>query len=446
MSINFKEIANEAAKLLSELIKIDTTNPPGNELPAAELIAELMKDYGYDPIVLESERDRGNVIVRLEGRGEGPSLMLLSHLDVVPADPSRWTFDPFSGEIKDGYVLGRGALDCKGLVAIEAMIMRLLAEEKRAPKGDIIFAATADEEKGGIKGVRWLIENKPELVKADYVINEGGGYPIRINDRIIYTVQVAEKGVFCVRIKVFGKSAHASVPGLGENSIIKISEIIKRISEYTSQVKIIPPVKLFLTEISKVTKTALAELLLDPNFVDNVLNILANENKIFAEIVRAMIRNTFTPTMIKGGLKENIIPPYTELILDCRVLPGIDKTGLLNELNEILKGLDCEIEVLGGCVGTESPYNTTLFNIIEKTIKNNVTMSSVVPIMSTGSTDSKHFRLLTNSICYGFWPKSPESTIEKIIPLVHGVDERISINDLEFGIKVLYEIVKTMMY
>ncbi len=447
MSIDFKSITEEGVKLLSELIKIDTTNPPGNELPAAELIAEKMRDYGYEPIVLESDKNRGNVIVRMEGKGEGPSLLLLSHLDVVPADPKRWSFDPFCGEIKDDYVLGRGAIDCKGLVAVEAMIMRLLAEEKKAPKGDIIFAATADEEKGGIKGVKWLIENHPDLIKADFVINEGGGIPIKIGDRLLYTIQVAEKGVFVVKIKTFGKPAHASTPQLGENAISKMAEIIKRISEYKSPVNIVPIVREFIEKLGRVTaQRALIDLLLTPEFTDNVLNIIAKENKIIAEMIRASVRNTITPTMIKGGLKENIVPDYCELTLDCRILPGKTVDDLKNEINEVLKGLDFELEVVGGNVGSESSRETILYEVIEKILHKYVPNALLVPVMSTGATDSRYFRLMLNSTCYGFWPTSPESTLEKLIPLIHGIDERISVKDIEFSIRVLYDIVKTLMY
>lgn len=447
MSIDFKSITEEGVKLLSELIKIDTTNPPGNELPAAELIAEKMRDYGYEPIVLESDKNRGNVIVRMEGKGEGPSLLLLSHLDVVPADPKRWSFDPFCGEIKDDYVLGRGAIDCKGLVAVEAMIMRLLAEEKKAPKGDIIFAATADEEKGGIKGVKWLIENHPDLIKADFVINEGGGIPIKIGDRLLYTIQVAEKGVFVVKIKTFGKPAHASTPQLGENAISKMAEIIKRISEYKSPVNIVPIVREFIEKLGRVTaQRALIDLLLTPEFTDNVLNIIAKENKIIAEMIRASVRNTITPTMIKGGLKENIVPDYCELTLDCRILPGKTVDDLKNEINEVLKGLDFELEVVGGNVGSESSRETILYEVIEKVLYKYVPNALLVPVMSTGATDSRYFRLMLNSTCYGFWPTSPESTLEKLIPLIHGIDERISVKDIEFSIRVLYDIVKTLMY
>ena len=444
MSINFKEATKDAVKLLSELIKIDTSNPPGNEMPAAQLVAEMLKNYGYEPIIIESDENRGNVIVKLEGKGEGPSLLLLSHLDVVPADPSKWSFDPFSGEIKDGYVLGRGAIDCKGLVAIEATIMRLLAEEKVAPKGDVIFAATADEERGGVKGVKWLVENEPDLILADYVINEGGGAPIKIYDKVIYTIQVAEKGIFWVKIRTKGKAVHASIPYLGENAIEKMSEIISRLKNYKSPVKITYVVKDFIEGINKAMKNPILDLALSPNFVDSALNVLSRENKVLAEMIRAMIRNTFTPTMIKGGLKENIIPSECELSIDCRLLPEYNANDLVEELRNVLRGLDYEIEVVVGNPGSESPYDTELYKIMCQVINEFVPNSIVVPLMSPGATDSRYLR--DRSICYGIWPFSPETTMEKIIPLVHGIDERISIKDIEFGIRVLYEIVKRLMY
>ena len=448
MSIDFKSLSEEAARLLSELIKVDTTNPPGNELPAAEIVAEALRDFGFEPIVVESEENRGNVITRIEGRGEGPSLLLLSHLDVVPADPKKWSFNPFSGEIRDGYVHGRGAIDCKGLVAVEVMVMRLLAERDVAPKGDIIFAATADEEKGGSKGVGWLLENRSELVKADYVINEGGGVPIKVGDRLIYTVQVAEKGVFWLKLKFLGKPAHASVPWLGDNAIIKMSEAVKKIAEYKAPVFLTSTVKKLLEIFGKALgRTVISELLTNPYFLDLALDLLSKEGfETIAQILKAMVRDTMAPTMVKGGIKENVIAPECTLTIDCRLLPGHTKDDLLKTLKEILTGIDFEVETITESVGTESPIDTPLYEIIEGTIVEEVPNSYVAPFMSTGGTDSRYFRVLTNSVCYGFWPKSPESTMGKIVPLIHGIDERISINDLEFAIRTLYRVVDRFMY
>ena len=448
MSIDFKSLSEEAAKLLSELIKIDTTNPPGNELPAAELVAEVLRDFGLEPEVIESEEGRGNVIARIKGKSEGPSLLLLSHLDVVPADPSKWSFNPFSGEIRDGYVYGRGAIDCKGLVAAEAMVMKLLAEKDVAPKGDIIFAATADEEKGGSKGVGWLLTNKPELIRADYVINEGGGVPIKVNDKLLYTVQVAEKGVLWLKLRFLGKSAHASVPWLGDNAIVKMSEAVRRLASYRAPPTLTQTVKILLEVFGKALgRTVVSELLVSPDFVDLALDILSKEGfETFAQVLRAMVRDTISPTMVKGGLKENVIAPECELVIDCRLLPGRSKEDLMKTLKEILLGMEFEVETLAESVGTESPTDTQLYGIIKRTIEELVPDSLVAPFMSTGGTDSRYFRIMTNSICYGFWPRSPESTMEKIVPLMHGIDERISINDLEFAIKALYRVVNDFMY
>jgi len=448
VSINFKSSSEEAARLLSELIKIDTTNPPGNELPAAELVAEALEEFGLKAEVVESEEGRGNVVARIKGRGEGPSLLLLSHLDVVPADPEKWTFNPFSGEIRDGYVYGRGAIDCKGLVAVEVMVMKLLTEKDVAPKGDIIFAATADEEKGGSKGVGWLLANRPELVRADYVINEGGGVPIRVGDKLIYTVQVAEKGVFWLKLKFSGKPAHASVPWLGDNAIVKMSEAVKRLADYKAPPTIIPVVKVLLETFGNALgRTVVSDLLTNSNFVDLALDILSREEfKTFVYVLRAMVRDTISPTMVKGGLKENIIAPECELTIDCRLLPGHTKEDLMNMLKDVLVGMDFKVETITESVGSESPIDTPLYNVIKQAIEQEVPNSLVAPFMSTGGTDSRYFRIMTNSVCYGFWPKSPESTMERIIPLVHGIDEKISISDLEFAIRTLYRVVSDFMY
>ncbi|RLE77842.1 MAG: hypothetical protein DRJ56_01435 [Thermoprotei archaeon] len=448
-ALDFRGLADEAAKLLSELIRVDTTNPPGNELPAAQVVADYLRSFGLEPVVVESEEGRGNVIVRLPGSGEGPSLLLLSHLDVVPADPSEWSFPPFSGEIKDGFVLGRGAVDCKGLVAVEAAVMRLLAGREDQPVGDVIFAATADEEKGGVKGVAWLLENRPELLRAEYVINEGGGVPVRVKDRLVYTVQVAEKGVFWLKLRFKGRPAHASVPWLGDNAIAKASEAVRRIESYRPPATITPVVKTLLEAVGSATGSeAIAELLTNPDFVDLALDVVSKEEGLglLVHVLKAMVRDTMAPTMVKGGLKENVVAPSCELVVDCRLLPGRGKEELLEALRQVLVGLDYDVEFVTESSGTESPMDTPLYRAIEDTVHELVPGAAVAPFMSTGGTDSRHLRLALGSVCYGFWPTSPESTMEKVVPLMHGVDERVSVRDLEFAIRALYGVVDKLMY
>ena len=233
----------EIARFLSELIKVDTTNPPGNETEAAKLVRDKLGELGVDSVLVESEPGRGNVIARVRGEEEGPTLLLLSHLDVVPAKPEEWSVDPFSGVIRDGEVWGRGALDCKGPLAVELYVFADIVSRGDF-KGTIVFAATADEERGGVKGVGWLVENRPELIRADYVINEGGGFEIPA-EKSLFTVQTAEKGVYWFKLKLKGEPGHASIPGAGRNAVVGAAEAVKRISTYKPRVTPTPPRRRF---------------------------------------------------------------------------------------------------------------------------------------------------------------------------------------------------------
>ncbi|MEM2320176.1 MAG: M20/M25/M40 family metallo-hydrolase, partial [Candidatus Bathyarchaeia archaeon] len=208
-----EEVEEEVTELLSDLIRINTTNPPGNETLAAKYLAETLEKEGFKCEVLESLPGRGNIITRLKGTVGKPSLLLLSHLDVVAANPKEWSVEPFSGLVKDGFVWGRGAMDTKSLTAIEVMVMKLLKRDNVKLKGDLIFAATADEERGGEAGAGWLVANYPEKVVAEYVINEGGGQAIPMGGKNIFTIQTAEKGVVWFKVKAKGTPGHGSVPG-----------------------------------------------------------------------------------------------------------------------------------------------------------------------------------------------------------------------------------------
>ncbi|MEM0489164.1 MAG: M20/M25/M40 family metallo-hydrolase, partial [Candidatus Bathyarchaeia archaeon] len=199
-----EDVEEEVTTILSNLIKIDTTNPPGNETRAAEYLARILEEDGFECEILESAPGRGNIITRLRGSMGKPRLLLLSHLDVVAANPNEWSVPPFSGLIKDGFVWGRGAIDMKSMTAIEVIVMKLLKRNNVQLRGDVIFAATADEERGGQAGAGWLVENHFEKVKAEYVINEGGGQAIPVNGRNIFTVQTAEKGILWLKVKSKG--------------------------------------------------------------------------------------------------------------------------------------------------------------------------------------------------------------------------------------------------
>ena len=446
-----REVENEVTEVLSNLIRINTTNPPGNESEAARYVGEILEEEGFKCEYFESTSGRGSVITRIKGVNRRPSLLLLSHLDVVPANPKEWSVDPFSGIVKDGFVWGRGAVDMKSMTAMEIMVMKLLKRNRVKPKGDIILAATADEEKGGRMGAGWLVQNHLEKVKADYVINEGGGLAIPINGKNVYTIQTAEKGILWFKIKAEGTPGHGSIPTAADNAILRMGKILEKIGRYRSKITIVPTVKQFLEELAKeseLARQALSVLIRKPGMADYILDKVAERDKVMAEEIRATLRMTVAPTIVHGGVKENVIPSECEAVFDCRILPGQNPSEALEELKNVLKeDVDLkklEFEVIEANEPSESPTNTSLYKQIVSTIKEFEPTCAVAPILLTGGTDSRYFRKV-GSVCYGFQPMKADLPYGEILKMVHGIDERISIENLVFGTSVLYNIVENFM-
>ena len=445
-----KEVEPEVTNLLSDLIRINTTNPPGNETEAAKYLAETLEKEGLKCEILESAPGRGNVITRIRGTGEKPSLLLLSHLDVVPANPKEWSVNPFGGVVKDGFVWGRGAMDMKSMTAMEVMVMKLLKRNNVQLKGDVILVAVADEEKGGRAGAGWLVHNHLEKVRADYVINEGGGLAIPINGKNVYTIQTAEKGIVWFKIKAKGRPGHGSVPTAADNAILRMNKVIEKIGNHRSKITLTPTVKQFLKEVAKENKLAqqaLSVLLQNPAMADQILDMLAQRDRAMAEEIRATLRMTIAPTIVHGGVKENIIPSECEAVFDCRILPGQKPADALNEIKGLLKDVDMEkleFEVIESSEPSESPMDTPLYGQIVNTIREFEPDCGVAPILLTGGTDSRYFRGV-GSVCYGFQPMRADLPYGEMLRMVHGIDERISIKNLVFGTSVLYDIVERFM-
>jgi len=445
-----EEARGEVTSLLRDLIRIDTTNPPGNETEAAQYLAKTLEKEGLACELLESEPGRGNVITRLKGSGEKPSLLLLSHLDVVAANPREWNAEPFAGTIKDGFVWGRGALDMKSMTAVEVMVLKLLKKKRVQLKGDVILAATADEEKGGEKGVGWLTRKYPEKIRADYVINEGGGLAIPVNGKSMYTVQTAEKGILWFKVKAKGTPGHGSIPGAADNAIVRMNNVVGKLERYRSRISLTPTVRQFLAEMAKEKKTArktLTKLLENPATADSVLDELAKKDRILAEEIRAKLRMTVTPTMIHGGVKENIIPSECEAVFDCRVLPGQTTAEAMDIIRILLKSVGfekLEFEIIQANEPSESPLNTTLYREIVSALRKFDSGCAVAPDMLTGGTDSRFLRKL-GAVCYGFQPMRADMSYGEMKSGIHGVDERISIDNLVFGTSVLYHVVERFM-
>jgi len=446
-----REIEEEVTNILVDLIRIDTTNPPGNETAAANYVAQNLRHDGFKCTLREYAPGRGNVITRLPGTGEKPSLLLLSHLDVVAANPEEWSVDPFGGVVKDGFVWGRGALDMKGMTAIELMTLKLLKRNKVKLKGDVVLAATADEEKGGMAGAGYLLDNFPTEVFADYVLNEGGGLAISVGSKNVYTVNTAEKGLLWLRVKARGFPGHGSTPNVADNAILRMNKVIEQLEKYHAPAVLVPTVKQFLGNMAKedaALRAPFSRLLDCPKEADEILDNLAKTEKPLAEELRPRIRMTIAPTMICGGVKENIIPSECEATFDCRVLPGQTIADALDLIKRLLEGTGLDkltFEVLHSNEPSESSIETPLFETISSVLREFEPGCGVTPVLMTGGTDSRFFRS-KGSVCYGFHPMRPETfNKNRVVKREHGIDERISIENLVFGTSLLYETVKKFM-
>ena len=445
-----KEVEEEVTHLLSDLIRINTTNPPGNETEAAKYLAEHLGKEGFKCELFESAPSRGSVITRLKGTGEKPSLLLLSHLDVVVANAEEWSVNPFGGIVKDGFVWGRGALDMKGMTAIEVMAMKLLKRNNVKLKGDVLLAATADEEQGGLAGVDYLLRNYPQKICADYVLNEGGGLAIPTQSKNVFTVQTAEKGILWFKVKAKGIPGHGSMPDAADNAIMRMNKVIEKLGNYRSQVLFVPIVKRFLSEIAgedASLQQLFSRLLANPELSDHVLDELAKKAKPLADEIRPRIRMTVTPTIIHGGVKENVIPSDCEAVFDCRILPGQNTTETMQLIRNLLTDVGLEklaFEEIQRNEPSESPMETPLYDVITSVLGEFEPNCGVTPMLTTGGTDSRFFRKM-GSVCYGFQPMRPDKPYDEIVKREHGIDERISIENLVFGTSVLYEVVKRFM-
>jgi acetylornithine deacetylase/succinyl-diaminopimelate desuccinylase-like protein len=443
-------IEQEITSFLSDLIRINTTNPPGNEKNAANFISNYLAKEGFNSEIIESAPGRASLITRLNGSGEKPNLLLLSHLDVVAANPSEWSVDPFAGTVKDGYVYGRGAYDMKGMTAVEILTLLLLKRNNVPLKGDVVLAATADEEKGGEEGAGFLLRAHKEKIWCPYVLNEGGGLAIPQEKGNIYPVQTAEKGILWLKIKAKGAPGHGSTPNMADNAIARMNKVITKLCAYQPKTIYVPTLRQFLTEVSKLNpnlENTFSHLINNPAQSEQILDELAKTNKVLAEQIRPRIKMTVAPTIIHGGVKENIIPSECEAVFDCRVLPGQSVEEALCTLKKITKDIGqgkLSFEVIQMHDGNESSTKTPLYRVITDVMREFEPTCGVTPTLTTGGTDSRFFRE-TGSVCYGFHPMRPDEPNDELEKRMHGNDERITIENLVFGTSILYETVRRFM-
>lgn len=440
MEIDWKAVTDEAVRHLQALIRIDTTNPPGNEKRAADYLAEVLSAEGYEPVVLESAPGRGNVVARYHGSGEAPPILLISHLDVVPAEPEHWEHDPFGGEVADGMVWGRGALDMKSIVVMQLMTMLLLARRGVPLTRDVVFAATADEEMGGRYGAGFLVDRHLDLIRAEHALTEFGGFPVEMGGRRVYLCQVAEKGICWVRMRARGAPGHGSTPHR-DNAVVKLAEAVARLGCADLPFhRTDAAVEMFEGMARAVggVRGWVLRLLLNPTLSPWVLRFLPEPR--LTNYFHALLHNTVSPTVLRAGSKTNVIPSEAVAELDGRVLPGQDLDSFLAEVRAVV-GEGFEFEPIEVAPPVQTTSRTPLFETMTTVLRRHDPGAAVVPMMMTGGTDAKHLAR-AGIPCYGFSPMRLPPGMD-FMGMIHGHNERIPIDALAFGVRVLYEVVET---
>jgi acetylornithine deacetylase/succinyl-diaminopimelate desuccinylase-like protein len=434
--MNWNQLLKEATQYLQEYLRIYTVNPPGSEVEGARFFKKIFDTESIPCQDFEPSPGRGSLLATLKGNGKKRPVLLLNHIDVVPVEKERWTVDPFAGIIQDGYLYGRGALDDKSMGIIEMMALLILKREKIPLERDILFFAAADEETGGKWGIQWAMENVSSLMESEYALNEGGYVVLNetgVPDR--YEISNGQKIVFQLQLKARGTSGHASMPH-SDNPNVKLIHALERVTKWETPYNILPMVKEFFLKMAPKQSSDERKFFedIEKGLNDPSLSVKLTANPIY----NAMVRDTISLTILQGGSKANVIPSESTATLDCRLIPGSSKE---NFLKEIRKRLGDEIEVEGKMEGKSlppSPFNTDLFQAIQKFATSNDPDCPVVPLLLPGATDSRFLRkrgITTYDFC-------PFRLPEKEILRVHGNDERIAIENLTFGMRMLVEIIK----
>ena len=426
---------DEVAGICQALIRIDSSNFGNNEGPgereAAEYVAGLISEVGLDPVILESAPGRANVIVRIEGTDPSlPGLIVHGHLDVVPAFKDEWSVDPFGAEIKDGLIWGRGAVDMKDM---DAMILAVLREMQRTgtrPRRDLVFAFFADEEAGGNYGAGWLVEHHPELFDgATEAISEVGGFSATIDGKRAYLLQTAEKGIAWLKLTAAGRAGHGSQIN-DQNAVTRLAAAVTRIGEYDWPISYTDTTRAFLEGVSGMTGI---------EFTDDNPQVLLKELGNVARFVGATLQNTSNPTALTAGYKHNVIPGAAEALIDVRTLPG-QHDEVIAKLRE-LAGPDVVLNSIHEDRALEVPFAGNLVDQMVAALGREDPEAIVLPYMLSGGTDNKALSRL-GITGYGFAPLRLPAELD-FTGLFHGVDERVPVDSLEFGTRVLRDLLLT---
>ncbi|WP_354699540.1 hypothetical protein DSM112329_05258 [Paraconexibacter sp. AEG42_29] len=424
-----------ATALLQQLIRCNTVNPPGNERPAQELLAAELEGAGFEGITMVgSSEERPNLVARLKGKADGPTLCLLSHVDTVLASPADWERDPWSGTVDDdGMLWGRGALDMKSQTAAEvAAACTLAASGWRPERGELLIVSVADEETGGSQGAQWICEHHPDLVRCDELLNEGGGPVIPFEDGRYYGVCVAEKGVFRFTITTDGIAGHASIPKMGDNALLKLAPFLQLMADRQPGLDITTGPRGMLEGLGIPVDG-------DPA---GALAELQRRDPILGMLVEPMLGVSLAPTKISASKKINVIPASAEIRVDCRVPPGLGRELAERRITEVLGTDGYRLDFTEQVPGNESPVDTDLFRTIESWIAKEDPEAKVIPTILAGFTDSRTFRnAFPECVAYGWFPHKHQ-TLYETAPLVHSANERIDVRDLGYATRCYAHIIK----
>lgn len=435
---NWQALNEGCVHHLQNLIRLDTSNPPGNEIIAAEYIRGELEAAGVACEMVESAPGRANLRAVLKGDGSKRALLLMSHLDVVPAEPEFWTHAPFSGDIADGYVWGRGAVDMKQWTAWHLTIFLALARADVPLKRDVALLCTADEEDGSYMGIAWLAEHKPEWLDAEYGLSEGGGGEVQVGGRTFFPCRVAEKGVCRFHLRAQGTPGHGSRPHM-DNAIVKLGAALERIGNTPFPLQPTEWVRGMLEEIFGHVpdgERIVAGLLNEDTFEEALESAPLSPSVKLS--LRAQIRNTATPTILHHtGSRINVIPSTAQASLDGRSLPGVSAEDFTRDVRAIV-GDEVGIEVYEYWPGTGSSFDTELFKVMQD-VTREVAGASLVPFLTTGASDARFAEPLGVQV-YGFGPMRYEPDAAPS-DLAHAHDERISLANIDLGLQALYETV-----
>ena len=426
---------DEVTALLQALLRLDTVNPPGNETQAAQLLRDYLAQNGIEAELYARVPERANLVARIKG-GNGPTLAFLCHTDTVLADPGEWDRDPWSGDLVDEEVWGRGALDMKDQVAANAVAFASLAREGFEPAGDLLFIATADEEVGGGDGygLVWLCAEHPDAARCDYAINEGGGERLVLGGRPVYLAATAEKMSAPFTVRVHGRSGHASMPGIADNALVKAARYLEALGAYDPPQELIPEAKGLLEAVLGETPP-----------LDEALSRAAALHPLLPALVEPLLAFTLSPTMIDASHQRNVIPAVCEITVDCRLLPETTPADVEPLIRAALGEngrYDLEFDEAVG--GTRSPLATPLWDALAQFVEGIEPDATLAPMACPGFTDSHFLRGAFGTVAYGFFPirhMDPELATK----LIHSANERIKVDDLELGVEMLRSVAHSLL-